>query len=83
MQKVFESALHGWDESAEKVYVYALESDEEYWSLNDMSHKEKCELFDVFDESGYEVAPGAVYHKYDFQLFSNHIVMRETVALNV
>ena len=83
MIKVYESTLHGWGESAEKVYVYALESDEEYWSFNDMSHQEKCDLFDVFDDSGYEVMPGAIYKTYEFEVSLNHVIMIERLAYNV
>lgn len=83
MIKIYESVLHGLGESAEKVYVYALESDEEYWNLNDMSHKEKCEFFDVFDDSGYEVMPGAIYKTYEFEVSLNHVIMIERLAYNV
>ena len=50
MQKIYESQLHGWDESAERVYVYTLDNDEEYFELCALNHKEMCDKFDVFDE---------------------------------
>lgn len=83
MKKIYESPLNGWDESAERLHVYALESEEEYWDLKEMSHVEKCEYFDVCDDSGYYVAPGAIYHTYAFHIHSNHAVVREYVAYNV
>jgi len=83
MKKVYESPLNGWDESAERIRVYALESDDEYWDFEDMTHEERCEYFNVFDQTGYDVMPGAIYKTYDFNLTSNHIIMRETVAYNV
>ena len=83
MKQIFKSSLNGWDESAERVYVYAIESNDEFWSFYTMSHEERCEMFGVFDESGYEVAPGATYHTYQFELTSNHIIMIDTIALNV
>ena len=83
MQKVFESALHGWGESAEKVYVYVLESDEEHWKLATMSHENLCDLFDVFDESDYAVVPGTIYKTYEFEVSLNHVIMIERLAYNV
>lgn len=83
MKQIFKSKLNGWSESAERVYVYAIESDEEFWRFYTMSHEERCEEFGVFDESSYDVAPGAMYHTYRFELSSNHIIMIDTIALNV
>ena len=82
MKKIFESELYGYGESAEKIHVYQIE-DHEFWKFYTMQHDDMCEEFGVFDESDYEVVPGAVYHTYKFELFNNHIVMVETVALNV
>ena len=83
MKKIFESPLNGWDESATKIHVYALESDDEYWELNAMKWDELCDCFDVREEPGLSVAPGALYHRYDFHLEGNHIIVYETIAYNV
>lgn len=83
MQKIYESPLHGWDESAERIYVFELEDVEEFWKLHEMSFEEKCEYFGVFDQSGYFVAPGAKYYTYEFHLTRKHITVTETVAYNV
>ena len=83
MKKIFESELNhiGNDISAEKVYVYALESDDEFWEFDEMSQEEKCKYFDVYEEFG--VIPGGKYHRYDFNLYDSHIIMVETIAYNV
>lgn len=83
MKKIYESALNGWDESAERVYVYALESEEEFWDLHEMTFEEKCDCFGVVDQTGYIVAPGAKYYTYEFHLTRKHMVVTETVAYNV
>lgn len=83
MKKIFESNLNGWDESANKINVYALESDREWNEFYDMTHKERCELFNVFDEHGCDIMPGGIYRTYDFNICGNFIVMTETLALNV
>ena len=83
MKKIYESPLSGWSESAERIHVYAIENDEEYWKLQDMTHEEKCEYFDVCNQSGCYIAPGALYHTYSFHVHSNHVVIREYVAYNV
>ena len=83
MKMIYESPLSGWDESAERVYLYALEDDDEFWELHDMTFEEKCEHFGVFDQTGYIVAPGAKYYTYEFHLTRNHITVTETVAYNV
>lgn len=81
MKKIFESELHGWDESAERVHVYELENEDEYEAIEEMSHWQRCELFNVSEE--WNVMPGAMYHRYYFHLGGNHIVMTEHVAYNV
>ena len=85
MKKIFESDLHNYDdyESAERVIVYQIESDDEYWDFSNMSHKERCEHFGVFDEGGYDVAPGARYYTYSFDYTTRYVIMYETAALNV
>lgn len=81
MKKIYESPLNGWDESAERIHVYALESSEEFWEIDDMDFDERCELCNVCEE--YDVMPGAQYHRYNFYLEGNHFIMTETIALNV
>ena len=83
MKKIYETPLNGWDESAERIHVYELEDDDEYWEFNAMTFEEKCDYFGVFDQTGYFVTPGAKYYTYGFKLTSNHIMMIETVAYNV
>ena len=82
MKKIFESELNSTDYySAEKVYVYALENESEWWDLEDMTHEGRCDYFDVYEERG--VFPGALYHRYEFNLTSTHIVMSEVISRNV
>lgn len=81
MKKIFESEYNGWNESAEKVHVYELESEEEFWEIDEMNHDERCEMCGVANEHG--VPPGAAYHTYEFSLFGNHFIMTETLALNI
>lgn len=83
MKKIYESPLNGWDESAERIHLYALDNDEEYLALEDMTYEEKCEYFDVCCQSGCYVAPGALYRTYSFCVHSNHAVIIEYVAYNV
>lgn len=83
MKKIYESPLHGWDESAERIYVYELEDSDEFWKLYEMTFEERCEYFGVFDQTGYFVAPGAKYYTYEFHLTRKHIIMMENVAYNV
>lgn len=83
MNRIYESPLNGWDESAEKVYIYALENTDEFWELYEMTFEEKCEHFGVVDQTGYLVAPGARYRTYEFHLTVNHMIVTETVAYNV
>lgn len=83
MKKIYESSLNGWDESAERIYVFALGNVEEFWKLYEMSFEERCEYFGVLDQSGYCVAPGAQYYTYEFHLTRKHITIIETIAYNV
>lgn len=83
MKKVFESKVNGFDEQAEIVTVFQLDSGEEEKQLYEMNEQELCDLLGVFDESGYEVAPGAVYHTYRFYLTGAFLIMNDIIALNV
>lgn len=83
MKKIFESHWNIHDESGDRVYVYEIENDDEFWEIEAMNHKEKCEYFNVFDESGYDVAPGAVYYTYDFYNNISFVTMYERKAFNV
>lgn len=82
MKKIYESPLNGWDESAERMHVYALESGEEYWELKEMSHAELHEHFGMY-EPCFEIRPGAMYSRYNFEVTCNHVIITETVAYNV
>lgn len=85
MKKIFESEPHTafiW-ESVEKVSIYQIKDEEEYDMFVNMSHRERCEYFDVFDEGGYDVAPGARYYTYSFDYSCSHVIMYETLSMNV
>lgn len=83
MKKIFESELVGFDESAEQVTVYELESEEERQELDEMQHSELCELFNVYDDFGYCVLPGAIYHHYDFDIKGSFLIMTDYSAYNI
>lgn len=84
MKLLYTSPLCGFDESAERIYVYEFENEDEFWELNDMTFEEKCELFGVYEEPDYAILPGGVYHRYDFHLLSDcHMVVSEISAVNV
>lgn len=46
-----------------------------------MDFEEKCDFFNV--RNTYNVAPGARYYEYDFDVSRHHVIMYETVSLNV
>lgn len=83
MKHIYTSPLCGWDESADRVFVYELESDEEIWDFREMTFEQKCDLFNVYEEPDYAIAPGAMYHRCNFNLTGTHVIMTETIALNV
>lgn len=83
MKKVFESKINGFDESTEQITLYSLDSEEERRELDEMTHEELCDLLGVFDESGYEVMPGAIYHTYDIEVTGAFLIVTDCVAYNV
>lgn len=83
MKKIYESPLNGWDESAERVHVYALDENDDWYEFKTMTDEELCEYFGVREEPDYAVAPGGLYHRYIFEITGNHVVVIETLALNV
>lgn len=83
MKKIFESPINGWGESGEKIHVWALEEKDDWWEFESMEREELCFLFNVQEEPEYSIAPGALYHRYDFEVTQNHIIMIEHIAYNV
>ena len=83
MKKIFESEWNSWDESAEKIHIFELENDDEFWMLEDMSFEERCDHFGVRESMGWSVAPGAVGYSYSFIVKNYHVIMIETGTLNV
>ena len=82
MKKIYESALNGWDESAERIHLYTIKNDDEYYMFTEMSHSEMQEYFGMYDPC-VGVLPGAMYSRYEFKITNNHVVIIETVAYNV
>ena len=82
MKKIYESPLNGWNESAERIHIYAFESEEEYLDVKEMSNYELQEHFGMYNP-GYEVRPGAMYFVHEFHITNNHVVITEFVAYNV
>lgn len=83
MKKIFESDFNGFDdgESVTKVCVFELENVNEFWELHEMDFEEKCDFFGV--RNTYNVAPGAKFYEYGFDVSRHHVVMYETIAYNV
>ena len=82
MKKIYESPLNGWDESAERIHIYALDNAEEYSMLKEMSNYELQEHFGMYNP-GYEVRPGAMYFIYTFEITNNYAIITEFMAYNV
>ena len=83
MKKIFESPYNGFDESSCSVILYEFESENEYERYDEMSHRELCDALNVFDEGGYDVMPGDLYHTYSFKVTTTHLIVFDTAALNV
>lgn len=63
---------------------YSFDSEEECREFLELSHDERCQVFNVFDESdNYVVLPGAAYHTYEFAVVGGILTMYDTLALNV
>ena len=82
MRKLFESDFAGFDESSSQITIFEC-SEDEIKDIYEKSHRERCDFFDVFDERGYDVMPGALYHSYDFYIEGGFVVMVDTVAYNI
>lgn len=84
MKKLFVSDYAGFDESATKATLYSFDSKDECREFLELSHDERCQVFNVFDEGdNYGVLPGAAYHTYEFVVIGWILTMYDTLALNV
>ena len=83
MKKIFESDFNGFDdgESVTKVVVFELGNVDEFWEFDELNFEELCSFFGV--RNTYNVAPGARFYEYNFEVSRHHIIMYETVSLNV
>lgn len=82
MKKIYESSINGWNESSERIHIYAIDSEEEYLELSEMSNYELQEHFGMYNP-GYEVRPGAMYFVHEFHITNNHVIITEFIAYNV
>lgn len=84
MKKLYVSNYIGFDESATKATLYSFDSEEECREFLELSHDERCQVFNVFDESSnYGVLPGAAYHTYECVVVGGILTLYDTLALNV
>jgi hypothetical protein len=84
VKKLYVSNYIGFDESATKATLYSFDSEEEFREFLELSHDERCQVFNVFDESSnYGVLPGAAYHTYEFVVVGGILTLYDTLALNV
>lgn len=83
MKKIFESEFNGFDdgESVTRVHVYELDNVDEFWKFEHMNFDKKCNYFGV--RNYYNVAPGARFYTYEFDVSRHHIIMYETISLNI
>ena len=84
MKKLYVSNYIGFDESATKATLYFFVLGAECREFLELSHDERCQVFNVFDESSnYGVLPGAAYHTYEFVVVGGVLTLYDTLALNV
>ena len=69
------------DSHAEYIYVYACETEDEWWHYGDMDSKELCEAFDFYSDG--MVPPGAMFRRFSAEMTGNFIIFRMSVAYNV
>ena len=60
MRNVFKSKWHGGNESIERIHVYEFDNEDEFWEFESMTFEEKCNLFDVFENTPM---PGGTYYR--------------------
>lgn len=84
MKKLYVSNYIGFDESATNRKKSAESFSKATLYSFDLSHDERCQVFNVFDESSnYGVLPGAAYHTYEFVVVGGILTLYDTLALNV
>lgn len=84
MKKIYESPIHGYDDTGEVIRIYTIEDEDEFWEIDAMTHEERCELIGVTDESLYPYAIpfGVTFRSYDFDLSCQHLVVHEEYRVN-
>lgn len=74
MKKLFVSGYVGFDEAATKATLYSFDSEEECKEFLELSHDERCQVFNVFDEGN---------NTYEFVVIGGILTLYDTLALNV
>ena len=69
------------DTHAEYIYVYACETEDEWWLYEDMASDELCEAFDFYSDG--MVPPGARFQRFSAEMMGNFIVFHMTVGMNI
>lgn len=83
MKKVFKSNLVGFDENAERITIFEMESPEEQEEVFCMSDNELRDALCAHDDQEYDVAPGALYHTYDIIVSGSFVILTARLAYNV
>lgn len=68
------------DSRADYIYVYAMETEAEWWHYGDMSDEELCEAFDFYDTSA---TPGGKYRVFSAEVIGPFIIFLMTEQYNV
>lgn len=82
MKKIFESEFNGWNESATRLIVYEIESEDEYWELDEMEADEIRRALGL-PYDGDWIMPGAFYQRTYIHKLDNHIIAEVYGAYNV
>ena len=69
------------DSHAEYIYVYACETEDEWWLYSDMDCTELCEAFDFYSD-GY-VEPGARFQRFTAEMTGHFIIFVMEVGYNI
>lgn len=89
MRKIHETGpnmVYPYGESATRLIVYALDTEDEFWEVSDLLENGKHnELEDMFDVQGeYNFIPaGERFVRYSFEILGDFVVITETIAYNV
>ena len=84
MEKIYESPMNSWDETAEGLIVYALEEGEHGEIINKLDEMPVDQFLAEMGYADQDNGPGAVFHRFSLEhLTMHHLIIGHFAGIDM